>query len=77
MGNDPTTVFGEKGALGNAVQPGKQGQASIKDLAHHMAVAGRPIEFESQQGTDGMGSGNHFRAGEAIAFEERIPRDLG
>jgi len=73
--HNPRAVLGQKRALGDRIQTGKQGQPGIKDLAHHVAMPGGAVEFEAQEGPDRVGRRNHRRAGKTVLLEEGLPGD--
>ena len=51
---DAAGILGERGALGDAIQAGEEGQARVADLAVDMGVAGGAVEFEGEQREHGV-----------------------
>ncbi len=53
-----TTLLGQKGALGQDVEPSTQRQACVEDRAHAMAMAGMAKEFQGEEGAHRLRSGD-------------------
>ena len=75
-GIDAATVFGKKGSLGGAVEPGKKGEAFVEHIAHDMTVAGIAKEFQSQKRAHRMSGRDHLGAGKTGIAEQLIEGDL-
>src|SRR5208283_4628023 len=69
---NPAAIFGEKRALGDAVEPGKEGEALVKHLTHGMAVAGIAEEFQSKERSHGMSGRDHFGAGKPCLLDQLV-----
>jgi len=74
---DPTTVFGQKSALGNDIEPGKQCQPFIKNRTHDMRRSSVAEQFQSQQRAPGVRGRDLRGAGQASLFQHPVERKAG
>jgi hypothetical protein len=74
-GIDPAAVLGQESALGCTVEPGKESEPLIEDIAHHMRVASIAKEFESQKRAHRMTGRDHLRARESGFLHQLIEGD--
>ena len=69
---DAAAVLAEEGALGDDVQPGKEGQPLVQHVAHHVGMPGVAEELEGQQGPHRAGGGDLLGAGELAAGQDAV-----
>ena len=72
-----TAILGQEGALGDHIQPGKQGQAGVEDVGHHVTVTARAEQLQSQQGAQSMLGRDHGGAGKRRSLRDLLPGDAG
>jgi hypothetical protein len=73
---NPTAIFSEKRPFGNHVEPSKQSQPLVQDIAHDVAVPSTPKQFEPQKRTYRLPSRNHLCPREPCLFEHLFQTDL-
>ncbi len=61
-GVDAARVLGEKGTLGHDIEPGKERETFVEDVAHDMAVTRMTKEFQGEQRPHGLCRRNLARA---------------
>jgi hypothetical protein len=67
------TVFGEERSLWDRVQASEEGQPSVENVAHDVAMAGISEELQCQQRPDGARGWDHLRAGKP-ALCQQLPQ---
>ncbi len=70
-------VLGKRGALGNGVEAGEQGEALVKGVGHEAGGATDAPELEGEQGAAGAGGGDGGGTGQATAADVGVEVELG
>lgn len=76
-GIDPAAVLGQESTLGCAVEPGKESEPFIEDIAHHMGVASIAEEFQGQKRAHGMTGRYHLGSRESSFLHQLVEGNLG
>ena len=76
-GVDAAGVLGKRGALGDGVEAGEQGEALVKGVGHEAGGATDTPELEGEQGAAGAGGGDGGGTGQATAADVGVEVELG
>ena len=70
-------ILGERGALGNDVEAGEEGETRIEGLGHDLGRASDAPQLEREQGAQGVAGGDHAASRQAAVGGEGVDADPG
>jgi len=74
---NPTTIFGQKRPFGNHIEPSKQSQPLVQDIAHDVAMPGTSKELKPQKGKDRLHGRNHLGPRKPCILKQPLQWNLG